>query len=1343
MSKVMPPDEIREIRKALGLTQAEAGAVLGGGPRAFAKYEAGTVGPSAGLVKLLRLLESEPSMLGALGARRSGGASPATRDAPFSVLGEDVAGLREWEMPGFLRSLLHAEAEVNGLPADGIHVAEDYFVADGGEDANIRWAGGIDRTAHLPGRYTQFQIKAGVVTPSKAGRDVLARNGDLKDMVRSALEEGAHYVLLCTTSLTAKKAKALADEIRKSLRGAGLPIGSERIHVRDADQVAAWVNEYPAITVRLKERTRPGSTGPFRSWVQWADRSEHALSPLVDDSRLPPLRTRLAGDLGRAGTVVRVLGAAGVGKSRLVLESLCSAGPQGLPMNEFVLYADQSEAGETTVSRAAMTLADAGARAVVVVDDCPTETHQRLARMVAGSRSRLSLLTIDNDEAYGPGARHDPTVQLVDLAPQAVTEAIVDRKLPGLPPEDRRRLLLFSRGFPAVAVRVAEAWMDGRPMAYSAEAHFVDAFLTGRNDAEPALTIRTAMLIAAFGTVRVDPPERSQVAEIAGWGRRLTAGDMHAALERLLARGVVQRRGGLVVLQPRPVAMQLTERQWLEWPPDRWSELLAGDARAELRSNAARQLAWTNDTEVAKRVAAAVLRPGGPLDGIEHLRRPGNAAVVYRLAAIDAHQVVDCIRRSFDDVADLRTVRGEPRRELVEALERTAFPADTFDESAWLMLRLAVAETEDHIANNATGQLAAMFPMLEGATAATGESRVAFLRDAADTDDARQRAVVVGALLAGAGTAHTFRFVGAESHGSRPALKPWRPANAEQEAVYVSACVDMLAAEAIRADEVGAAARAGLGHELRALVWSGLVDTVETVVTQVQRAVGTWPEAIESMGNFVELDAAAGVPDDVVGRVRALIELLQPRSLSERIRDLVSDMPWDYPNGEVLDPDEQTVRQLGTVKQVAAEALGVPTVLADHIPQLCRGAQRWAGAFGEFLGARIDSPDVWLKRIEAALGKTPEDERNFDLLAGYLEGLCGRDAGVVSAFKRRAAESRDLAPALPAVCRRLGVAESDVRLAVDALRSGRLPAWPLRQWAFGSVLDKLPTDAVALLLEVLQGHGSDGLLVAMEMLGMLARYAPGRLDGLSTLVAALAGSVVQSGLPRADENRIRHHLDAVFNPVLERGRGDEDARTLALTLARGLADPDASQDTVDLLSPFLPILLAGFPEIAWPLIGQQVVRHTASAWRLRNKLRGTFASRGSASRPPILSLPPDTLFAWCSAHPDEAPVCAARMLPLLQSDAGGSTLHPLYRRLLDQFGDREDVLEGARASIFTFSWVGSLVDYFARHLRPLQALRDHPVPRVARWAKRTGRQLEQEIERVKSRDYEREAGSEV
>lgn len=59
----MRPDDVRAIRLRLKLSQRKAGDVLGGGPRAFQKYESGEVTVSRPMAQLLRLLDRDPSRL--------------------------------------------------------------------------------------------------------------------------------------------------------------------------------------------------------------------------------------------------------------------------------------------------------------------------------------------------------------------------------------------------------------------------------------------------------------------------------------------------------------------------------------------------------------------------------------------------------------------------------------------------------------------------------------------------------------------------------------------------------------------------------------------------------------------------------------------------------------------------------------------------------------------------------------------------------------------------------------------------------------------------------------------------------------------------------------------------------------------------------------------------------------------------------------------------------------------------------------------------------------------------------------------------------------------------------
>lgn len=66
---LLEPEEIRRIRKRLRLSQSAAGELIGGGPRAFQKYESGDLLPSRAISSALVLLDHQPKALGVLEAR--------------------------------------------------------------------------------------------------------------------------------------------------------------------------------------------------------------------------------------------------------------------------------------------------------------------------------------------------------------------------------------------------------------------------------------------------------------------------------------------------------------------------------------------------------------------------------------------------------------------------------------------------------------------------------------------------------------------------------------------------------------------------------------------------------------------------------------------------------------------------------------------------------------------------------------------------------------------------------------------------------------------------------------------------------------------------------------------------------------------------------------------------------------------------------------------------------------------------------------------------------------------------------------------------------------------------
>ena len=60
VENLLSPEDVRRIRVKMGLTQRQAGTLIGGGPNAFQKYEAGEVTVSKGISNFLRMLERHP-----------------------------------------------------------------------------------------------------------------------------------------------------------------------------------------------------------------------------------------------------------------------------------------------------------------------------------------------------------------------------------------------------------------------------------------------------------------------------------------------------------------------------------------------------------------------------------------------------------------------------------------------------------------------------------------------------------------------------------------------------------------------------------------------------------------------------------------------------------------------------------------------------------------------------------------------------------------------------------------------------------------------------------------------------------------------------------------------------------------------------------------------------------------------------------------------------------------------------------------------------------------------------------------------------------------------------------
>ena len=1205
------------------------------------------------------------------------------------------------------------------VPADGIHVASNIKAPDGGEDGRIVWLEGPNRTRNLPCRFNQFQLKAGAVTPAQAAKNVL-RNGQVQPMVRRALDSGGHYRMLCAHSYTQREIERRTERIRNAIRCAGGSAEDNQVTFWDADQIAAWVNRHSAVAMWVRACTQRGTVGPFQTWEHWADHPDHDKSPWVFDERLPPLRDRLR-ELATPQSIVRLVGLSGVGKSRLALEALGTKSTSGdRALSDIVMYADESEADASAIIGTVKILASTGTRAVVVVNRCSPRTHRILAGNTSRASSGLSLLTLDDDI---PATTPDQNTAVIEHPAAKVVEAIIKGLLPNSPPMDHQRLAHFAQRFPRIAIDIAKAWRSSQPIAHAEDDDIVDAFVLGRQARDPDHTRKAAMLVAAFDEM-ADEPRGGDLEEVATFHHDLGTNDLHIGIKRLVERGVVRRQGVFLTLQPLPIAMRLAERQWEDWSKEQWDRLLAseGSRRSQhLASKAARMLARLDTTPIAKEVVHHICRQNGPLAGVRALAFP--VGVLPYLAEVAPSIVVQRIEGAMHLTDDLTALARDARRDVVSALERIAFHADVFHRAARLLLRFAASEYETASTRSATDAFLGLFRVRLGNTAADGPARLTFLDAVLETADTAERIMVAKALTVCL-TPQDWRMVGAEVQGSKPALPFWFPSK-DAEIEHVTACLSRLARIAAKesADSATARARSDLGARLSFWIAPDYIDALEAAIRAVSSVAGAWPEAVESLGHALESDAQAH-GTETVRRVEALLRALDPARLEDRIRLVVTAMPGNYPAGEEeLDWRERDQKQQEAVRALARDLGKTPRILKCALPQLSRGEQRQAQIFGEALGdmPSLFKPFVWRRQITRAALQTPEEERNLSLLIGYSIGIAKRHPRLANPLKRRLAQSSDLVTAFTPVCAGLGVQSSDVELAVDALKRGVLPPRALSGWAWHALRSVPPSDTV-LLFDALLGQESDEALAAA--LDLMAAQPPAVRDGLGPQIRRCVARCVHYGGPAGYTS---HLFERLVGRMLGKGREDADACGVALDLATMMVERGELPGSLGRQ------LLADFPEIVWPQVGAAIIADSDVAWRMQLALSGW-----RSYQPLILALPLATLLSWCRAHPTVAPAFAASVLPVL-AQGDEQILHPSLQRLIDEFGEREDVLDGVKRNIGTNSWVGSMTGYYQQFLAPLKELANHRITAVARWAAHMTRILQANVEKHAREDAELEA----
>ena len=504
-------------------------------------------------------------------------------------------------------------------------------------------------------------------------------------------------------------------------------------------QLAQWLAQYPGVQLWVRQRLGLPLRGwkPFGRWTRTPPGDDDRLICNSGVSVVLPGREpeRLGIKDGIEGIrqlvrssrkAIRIVGLSGVGKTRIVqalFEDTIGANPLD---NSLAVYADLGEEPDPSARGMLERLRVEGHSGIVVLDNCPPDTHNSLAQFGTGLKE-LRLITVEYD------IRDDRTegtkVVRIDADGPQIAEALVRRRYPDRGQIDARRIADFSGGNARLALALAAAVDDAENLSDFSDAELFDRLFHQRGGLNQRLleAAEVLSLVYSFSVSgnQEGVDELAVLASLAGQDRRT----MYRQAQMLVERQLVQKRGHWRAVLPPAVSNNLASKALNAVPADDILDALVGLPAPRLLISFAKRLGYLHEHEVAREIVRNWLAPSGPLHEIENLNDAG-LRLLTNIAPVDPNAILRSIEARIgspnpDSPSSIGALQGNVITDILCAI---AYDAELFERSFNLLAKIALSKTEEQGPTDSRDPLSALFSLHLSGTLAGLDTRARIAR---------------------------------------------------------------------------------------------------------------------------------------------------------------------------------------------------------------------------------------------------------------------------------------------------------------------------------------------------------------------------------------------------------------------------------------------------------------------------------------------------------------------------------------------------------------------------------------------------------------------------------------
>ncbi len=890
----------------------------------------------------------------------------------------------------FLR-LLRCEAIANGLSPKDVVLSSNTNAPDGGIDAKVD--NSPTSNALLAKGSTYYQIKTGSGfkpwQPGALKKELFGKSNAapsrkrLGNTIKTCLEQNGTYALVTLGhDLLPHQHTEARTHLTNLFQACGY--AEPKVEVYGQGQIAGELDKYPSLCLDLIGL----DDGGFRTIEDWKH-SPHMQGVLQLGSEqekfIKEIRTALREN---AVQHIRIIGEPGIGKTRLVLESVSDD-----DIAPSVVYVPSGEAFQKSKLFKELLKPDRYYSVTLVIDDCDNRDRASIWSALK-VRKGIKLITID----HGPDETHDSAMRMYHCPPLA-DEQIKNILFGYLQQNaDLHNWAGWCSGSPRVAHLVGEN-LKSNPahvLKSPADVPIWDRFIIGHKEMDSReaeqhrIVLRHIALFHRFGFESPVSEEGEFICSLVKEAdQTMTWGRFQEIVQHYRDKRILQGSHTLFIV-PKALHVYLWVDFWKnygrEFPFQAFMERIPpGMKRWFLQL-----FIYAHGAPPAQDVVKDILSTTGPFSNREFLLSETGLGFLNYLSEADPAGTLALLERTIKTWLHAELYGWHlVRHDVVGALEKIVVWDEFFTRAVNVLIPMALA-VDAGSSDEPKDLLLSLFNILGAATQATPSKRLLILKDLVMSNDTGRRALGLEMCQQWLKTEGTFRIIGPEYQGLKPTIEFWRP---ETYGEVFDCWREVLRFLRIEMKRFNAADRNR--------VVEVLVNASEDLV-RIGAMAGEVMDILFDLGEDKEVNREPlvrfvirtlhGNTDNldktILARVRQLDKVLTGTSLWERTERYVLHSTWEeddvFRGGEYKKstlPDKR-------VRGLAGEYMRNFTAFSEHLPKLIRASGRRLPDLGMECGKLAESrfDEELLKHIES--GHT---HINRFFVSGYFSGLRTQD----------------------------------------------------------------------------------------------------------------------------------------------------------------------------------------------------------------------------------------------------------------------------------------------------------------------------------------------------------------